>query len=270
MKHILLITILLLSFVSTAQKKRKKTHYYDANLNEISASKFKRRQKSNLFKTLVFENDTAKVKKLVYLEVFGKLDQKKHHQLKKLYSLRHKIDTTKSWFIHYVDSIPDEKKMPKHSGNAYYTKNGKYLGFIAVGQDESKFREMDKKAYSHRHLKNYDDYVKKIIREENVFQRSDNAELLHFYAKNYGFSKDFLIKHKYIKDYNLIVKNFFKEAIKQYKVIIIHPNGEFHLSFYETFYYTKEDPEPPKHKLLEKEYFNKIRNLWKRKIKKYN
>ncbi len=267
MRNILFMLFALLVFNSNAQKKSHR--YYDVNLNEISSSKFKRKQKSNLFKTIVFENDTTKVKKLVYIEMFGKLDAKKHHQLKKLYSLRHQIDTTKAWFIHYIDSIPDEKKMPKYSGNAYYDKKGKYLGFIANGQPKKKFKKMEAKAKSHRHLKNYDDYMKEILEEEGKFKRRKKAELLHFYAKNYGFSNETLIKHKYIKDYNLIIKNFFKETLKQYKVIVIHPNGEFHLSFYESFYYTSKDPENPKHKLLKKSFFNKIRNKWKRKVKKF-
>ncbi|WP_442265606.1 hypothetical protein ACSIGC_15080 [Tenacibaculum sp. ZS6-P6] len=269
MKQIIIVS--LFAFISiNAQRTthQKKYRYYNADFKEISFLNFKQNEDSELFKTVNYENDSSFIRKLMYKEVFGKLDKRRHHQLKKLYSLRYKIDTTKAWFIHYVDSIPNKEKMPAQSGIAYYNKQKEVIGFVPYGSDSKTPKKDYSNAAYHAHLSSYNDYVHHIEKEISSFGKEKTSELIHFYNKNHGFPKNVLYNLSYFKDDNLILKKSFREAVRNYEVIVIHPDGQFYLSFFgNRNYISFSGRKNITKKLLKKSFFNRKRKQWKRKVK---
>ncbi|SNR16908.1 hypothetical protein [Tenacibaculum jejuense] len=270
MKQLIFVALFLV-FSINAQKAAhtKKYHYYDANFKEIPFLKFKKQEKSKLFKTVTYQNDTAYIKKLMYNEVFGNLDKTKHQQMKKLYSVRYHIDTTKTWFIHYIDSIPDKEKMPKKSGNAYYNKNNELIGYVPYGSNDALFDSISSKSSYHKHMRNYEDYITDIKKEIQSFEKGETAELIHFYNTNHGIEKEVLENYNYYKDSYSVLKKSFKEAVKSYQVIIIYPDGQFYFSFYGNKNYVSfGGSSNTTSKLLKKKYFNKKRKKWEKSVAK--
>ena len=115
MKKYFIISLLTLSVITGYSQKRK-TIYVNENFTEIIFSEYKKGLKSGLFTATEIVNDTAIFLKLRYAEYFGTLSPQKKKQINSLFNKRFKADTIKTWLIHYIDTLPNKKEMPKVSG----------------------------------------------------------------------------------------------------------------------------------------------------------
>ena len=65
---------------------------------------------------------------------------------------------------------------------------------------------------------------KKCIKNHNKYKKT--SELLHFYGHNLGHPNN-VKKLVWYKDYGLIIKKLFADSYRNFKIIIIHSDGEF-------------------------------------------
>ena len=235
MKKIFILSVFIFHFfVSHSQEK--KTVYVDENYQIVSRKEFNKKNRSKLFYITNLDLDTAFYKKLRYKEFFGKLDFKKKHQLNKLFQSRFKIDTTKIWVIHYIDSLPNVKEMPKKSGIVF----------------------LDSIKVKHKHVVSYEDYRKGISKEKKQYNKFKDVELIHFYEFNKGYPKKDIESDHWYHDNIKMLKRIFTDGMKMYKVIILFPNGDFCLNPYG---YDKVK------KILKKKKYYKEKKKWEKKHK---
>jgi hypothetical protein len=174
MKKYFIISLLTLSVITGYSQKRK-TIYVNENFTEIIFSEYKKGLKSGLFTATEIVNDTAIFLKLRYTEYFGTLSPQKKKQINSLFNKRFKVDTIKTWLIHYIDTLPNKKEMPKVSGVIVYDSLNKVKGiFSSKKKFRSNFRINSK--YKHKHVSSYTDYLKKIKNE-----RKKVNKLRHFF-----------------------------------------------------------------------------------------
>ena len=255
MKKVLLF-LALLSYLNSFSQ-HKKIIYADEYFNTISFTNYQKKLSSNLFDIAEIENDTAIIKKLRYASYYGKLKAVTNRQLSKILNKRFNIDTTKTLLIHYINSVPDIKKMPKESGIEFLDSLNNNTGIFLT---ESKFKT-DLKKYSynkHKHVLSKDDFFKKIKSERKKF--SKKIELIHFYKTNNGFPVKKLSPYNYFKDDNNLISRLFSDKTKMYKVILIHPNGEFYVSKFSHGSFLREK------KLTKKSFYKKEKKIWKKKL----
>ncbi len=237
MRPFFITLIIFISFQSLAQVR--KFIYVNEKYEEIDFNTFSRKVQSELFFVSEVENDTAVFKKIRFKEFYGDLTNRKKSQLNKLFLKKFNIDSTKIWFIHYQDSLPNIQLMPEKSGIIYL--------------DSFKIR--------HRHVMSYEDDKKIIPRELKEYKKVKNLSLLHFYGINKGYPA-ITEEYKWFKDYNLILKKTFTDGMKMYRAIIIYPNGNF------VVYAINKPPFEIK-KLLNFKSFKKAEKKWRRKYEKY-
>ncbi|CAL2107187.1 conserved hypothetical protein [Tenacibaculum sp. 190524A02b] len=258
--RLVFILILVLHTYTYAQKT--KTIYVDENYKEIRKYKFVKKLASFLYEVVTINKQDTVYKKLRYFEYFGKLNNIKIRQLQQLYAKRYSIDSTKTWLIHYLDTLPNKKKMPKASGILFYTPKTKDSLFIS--DDNQKPQETYFKNYAkHKHLESYTDYIIKLRKEFRQAKSFDkkNAMLLHFYNYNKGMPINELKSYAYFKDINKVLKKSFNDMLFKYQIILIYPNGEYYVS---TAFERKKEHQ----KLLNKEYYNKRKRKWKQALAK--
>lgn len=264
MKKIFLLSVFVLFFFKS-NSQIKDTIYVDESYNKITRNEFKRKALSSLFYSANLNKDSIHYKKLRYKEYFGSLGFKKKHQLNKLFNLRFKIDTTKIWLIHYVDSLPDMKRMPVKSGIILLDSIGRQDGKILSKKDFSNLLinrstnritiNSDVSKRKHRHVTSYKDYKRIISKERKRYKKFKNVELIHFYEFNKGYPKEDIENNKWYQDKNKLLKRTFTDGMKMYKVIVLFPNGDFCLNPY--------GPDKAK-KILKRKKYLREKKKWKK------
>ncbi len=256
------LVLCLFGFYLTAQELP--VVYVDESLQTIPEEVYVNKQKMNIFLEAEIVTDTVIYKKLFYNKFFGTLDKNKKSQLNKLLYQRYQMDSSKVWVIHYTDSLPDVTTLPKKDKIVYKpvdsTQESKEaaLYFNSINRIRSNsFSSTDyheklnrTKRYHHFSYKSWYNSRKKEIKK---YSKIDNTLLLHFYDYNAGFPA--IDKNvKWHKDPYSIIKSIFSDGVKNYSRIIIHPDGDFFVSYCcLTFEEEKE--------LTNKEFFDKKKNL---------
>ncbi|CAM1347421.1 hypothetical protein [Tenacibaculum insulae] len=258
MKKILLILLLFTYYINHSQSK--KIIYVDEKYNEISFTSYQKKLSSKLFDIAIVEDKNMIYKKLRYYEYYSKLPIKTKYQLTKLFSKRFNIDSTKTLLIHYIDSVPDIKKMPIESGIEIKDSLNKTIRFISNTELKSN-KNGSNYLKKHRHIQSFNDYIKNIKSEINKYHKK-RLELIHFYNQNKGFPEWKLKEIKYFKDHNSLIKKIFSDKMKTYDVILIHSNGEFYVSNTRNHSYNKEN------KLAKKSFYDKQKNKWLKRLNK--
>lgn len=199
------------------------------------------------------------LKKLRYVEFYGKLESTTKNQLFKLLNKRFNIDTSIVWLIHYIDSIPNIDNMPKESGIEFIDSSNKPTGiFLTDKEYKSNYKKYPYR--KHKHIFSTNDYLKNISSEKKKVKK--NVEFIHFYNYNAGFPEKKLTDLSYFKDPNSLISNLFNDRMKLFKVILIHPNGEFYVSKYKQGHFTKGN------KLAKKSFYNRQKKKWLKRINK--
>ena len=250
MKKATLLIFFFISIYSFSQKK--KIIYLDEDINQISSNKFKQKIKSKLFDTAIVSNDTAIFYKLRFIEYFGTIPEVKKKQLNNYLLKSNEIDTKKVIVINYIDSIPNEKKMPKIS--MAYTLDS--IGDITKKPISlKKFHRQKKRINSKKYIAVYNkyDYIQKL---ENKSSHYKNIQYLNYYKNNKGFPVKTLRKNNYYKDYKLVIHNMFNDGLMVYSTIILFPNGEFYTGKFDfgNTYHKKKIYDKAKKKWLKQFY----------------
>jgi hypothetical protein len=256
-KNCICILLILLNFINSYSQEQP-IKYVDEKYAEISFKEYSKRLKSNLFETTLVYKDEIIYKKLRYKEYFGEIPKTKKDQIAKLFLTRYNIDTTKVWFIHYLDTIPNAEKMPKVSGIELLDDFGKPIGkFVTNNEYRNNFRKYIQ--YKHKHVTSKQDYIESIKRERGKVDE-DEIELIHFYNVNKGFSEKVLTSNGYFNDQYAVVRKLFNDGMMAYKTIIIFPDGKFYASRFGLFQEEK--------KLTKIKNYQKHRKKWFKKLGK--
>lgn len=253
MKNII-TPIFYLLMVLNMYSQQTKTVYVDESYDEITKEKFERLLKSNLYDIAETTKDKKIYKKLRYKEYFGRLSKKNKDQLNKLFSSRYSIDSTKKWLFHYLDSLPNKEKMPKISGVIVYDSLDTKKAFFL---SKKKFNNNYKKYINskHRHVMSYDEFQDRIRKEKKKI--SKKIAFTHIYNQNNGIPEEFLKEMNYYKDNIPIFRNIFSDGMKNYKTILIFPNGNFYLVNNYNISNVK--------KLLQSKFYSKRKKNWSKK-----
>ena len=253
MKNIITPIFYLLMVINTYSQQTK-TVYVDDSYDEITKEKFERLLKSNLYDIAQSTRDKKIYKKLRYKEYFGRLSKKNKDQLNKLFNSRYNIDSTKKWLFHYLDSLPNKEKMPKISGVIIYdsldTKKSFFLPKKKFNNNYKKYMNSN-----HRHVMCYDEFQDRIRKEKKKI--SKKIVFTHIYNQNNGIPEEFLKEMNYYKDNIPIFRNIFSDGMKNYKTILIFPNGNFYLVNNYNISNVK--------KLLQSRSYNKRKKNWSKK-----
>jgi len=258
-KSLLFILFVLLRVNCYSQDKE--VFYIDERYKEISLTEFESKAQSNFYLIATSSNDTAIFKKIRFREYFGKLDTKKKHQLNKLLYQKHKIDSTKIWLIHHIDSLPNIDKFREKSGIILLDSLGNEFGKI-MNVKEFNFKHAERLYHqkkinfykTHKMVTSYKNYKKNAVKEKREFGRFKNLELLHFYNfnKNYPLENDqFNWKH----DSNQIFQKVFTDGNKMYLNLIIFPNGDFYT-------HSGRASLKKQKKLLKKKFYDRLKKDW--------
>ncbi|RSC94029.1 hypothetical protein [Tenacibaculum singaporense] len=258
-KKIILI-ILFFNFFYISFSQHKKIIYVDENYKTIDFITYSKKLDSKLFDIAIASNDTATFKKLRFSEFYGNLNSKVKNQFKKIINKRYKIDTTNIWLIHYIDTIPNIKKMPKESGIEFLDSLNNPTGIFLNNKEFKKKKSHPFKR--HKHITSSKDYINRIKQERKRVNKKVN--LIHFYNFNKGFPIKTLNSLGYYKDYNNLVSKLFNDKMKMFSVIILYPSGDFYTSKH---YYGSSLKEK---KLLKTRYFNNQKEKWLNTINKLN
>ncbi len=213
--------------------------HVDENYKEISSSEFERRLKSKLFYYTKYTSDTIDYKKLKFREFFGNIGFEKKKQLNDLFKKKYRIDSSKVWVIHYYDSLPDTKKMPKNT-------------LIEIKYASS--------TPTVRNKMSLEVFKKGLRKMKERYWRNKKAKLYNFYnyKNEYPIAKS---KVKWYKDENLVLKKMFGQGVDMYATIILLKNGNYYFS-------STVRPSTTEKLLLDPQMFVKIRNSWKQRYKK--
>jgi len=289
MKKILLSTFLLFFVPLQLFPQSKRIYYSDEEYKQINYTEFSKKVDSKLYLMAIFENDTAIFKKLRFKEYFGHLSAQKKTQLNKLFYKRFQIDSSKIWLIHYIDSIPNIKKIPKEvihhfidsinkkenreivldkesikNHDYYYLNtplyNDSLHGFLTkrIMNKKELFQFLEHSQYvTHRHINNYNNYRTSISKEKKKMKKYKKIILLHFCSTDL-FNSAGKIDEKFFIDPNLILKKTFSDGMLMYNNIIIKPNGDFYLN---------SDFTLPNHIFNDREY-QSLEKKWLKKVQK--
>jgi hypothetical protein len=221
------LTFILLSFNSFSQKKEL---YYNEKYQRIEKKVFQEKLKSELFRVTSYENDTAKVSKLRYLSFFGTLDSIKNKQLHERLSKLYDLEPTEAWFMHYIPSLPTPSKMPDEDGIIHIdVKAGDSIFVPRKGRKRRAAKNFDQKKYSQkRHVFTLESYQESLTTWSNKWR--SKVTFFHIYGKDNGFPTNFSDEVLLLKDPKNIIRRMFNDGLVPYRVIILHPNGDFFVS----------------------------------------
>ena len=216
MKNLLFTAFFLLFGLSQSYSQTKRIIYADENYKQIDFTEYSKKMKSGLYFFARFENDTAVFKKLRFKEFYGSLNTHKKTQLNKLFYQRFQIDSTKIWLIHYIDSVPDIKRITNKSDlkkiHDVYQESGRKNFFDKKAIHSSDFysvtmssnNDSDKK-YKDSIIINYDpvkNTYQRIINKEEVFYFLDYLQL---YPQNtFKYLRNHK-KNKYTDNKNIVL-----------------------------------------------------------------
>ena len=251
MRNSLFILFVLFFTCSYGQKKE---IYYSEKYQLIEKKDFKKRLKSKLFIVTTVENDTAKFHKLRFTEFFGSMDSVKHKQLVSQLTSKYKIDPNRTWYIGYMDSLPNAKKMHKRSGLYYVDTIAKDSIFVP---NNRKYKKFDRKNYNYRR------HVMSVEGFQNFLERwpkkvNSNIEFFYLYIVNKGFPLNFSKKVRLYKDPKNIVRKVFNDGQVPYRAIILYPTGEF--------YVTSGDNWERRVRLIKRKVYFKEKEKWLKRV----
>jgi len=268
MKQIFFGVLIILSIFQSYSQEKKRI-YVDENYKVISFEKFNFKFRTELFEITNAETSTSLYKKLRYKIFFGSLNQLKKSQLNKFYYKKFGIDSTKIWIIHYKDSLPNIKFMPKKSGVIMLDSMGNDIGKV-LSKKEFKDRIVKRSKNSikinnsarHRRVLSYEDYDEIISKEQLEPNKVNDFLLLYFYNVNKGYPV-LNSKNQWLEDLNMILRKTFSEGITMYKFLIIHPNGDYYASSCRNCFIDEK-------KLLKLKSFKKAEKKWSKTLKRFN
>ena len=222
-------SFLLLAFLFSFQLfGQKKELYYNEKYQPIEKSVFKKKLKSELFQVTSYENDTAKVNKLRYLSFFGTLDSIKNKQLHERLSQLYSLNPNEAWFIHYIPSLPTPRKMPDEEGIMYIDVKAGDSIFVPRRKRRSS-KNIDRKKYGYsRQVFTLENYQESLLRWSDKL--SSKVTFFHVFGKDNGFPTNFSDEVLLLKDPKNIIRRMFNDGQVPYRVIILHPNGDFFVS----------------------------------------
>lgn len=241
-------TFLLFLIMSTSIfSQEKKTFYFSEDLKTITYKEFLKKKENPIYRLTVAENDTAIFKRIKYINYFGQLSPLKKRQLSKILYNKYKIDSLKPLLIHFLDGVPNIDEMPKKTMIKTLGKNEKLSDKYVSSNHFTK--NFERRIY----IQSKKDYIESTTKH---YHKVDNEkyEYIHLYEENKGFPTEKLEKTKTYHDKNNFIKNIFSDGITTYKLVLIHPNGEFYLSNFNHFERCNE--------LLERKAFDKAKKKW--------
>ena len=172
---------------------------------------FYHKNKTSIYNHVSIETDSVIFKRLRYNYYFGDLRKDIKSQFFKLLYQKHGIDTTKALVIHYRDTIKAMKNFPKRDSVVHEGETEKW----------------------HWHLLSYKGFKRNHFKCLKRYKKFKDANILHFYGVHLGSSKE-LEEMKWLKDYGMLISKLFSDGYSNFKRIIIHPNGEFYITDYNT------------------------------------
>lgn len=175
---------------------------------------------------------------------------------------RYQIDSTKTWVIHYSDTLPDKTTLSKKTYLEYLPKYQTEESFEAVRKlKQNSFTDTKNiaaalKLVTTKHHHSFKTSQNNLRRELRSYKKHKNALLLHFFNINKGYpTKDRI--EVWLKDPYEVIRKTFNDGIYNYKHIVFYPNGEFFVS-YSKLPYEKEI------EYLDKAYFIKQKDSFLR------
>lgn len=269
-KTLLILVFILISINGFCQKLR--FFYQDEKGNNISFSSYNNRLNSGLYYATSSGYDTTFIKGMKFKEEYGKLDLIQKKQLNKLYAKRNDIDSTKTWLIHYIDSLPNITNMPKTTGlylfNEFESKIAEEIKsrrFYHFAKDSFLISYKGYVGYSKKIALNYNDYKKISLQEHKKYAKFESVELIHFFELNKGYPKEDIKKEKLFQDEYLVLKKIFNKNVDDdYHIIVIYPNGKYYKVYSREIFKVKE------RQILKYKSFTRLEKLWKKKVKNLN
>lgn len=250
-----LLFFLVSVMMSISSFSQKKELYYNENYQQIKKKDFDKRLKSELFIETAVENDTAKFFKLRFYEFFGVVDSIKNKQLRSQLISKYPINPYKTWFINYLDTLPDAQKMHQEAGIYYIDTIAKDSLFVP------NYRSIKKSTYDkynyHYHVSSIKSYQKYLERWPKMV--NSKIEYFYIYVVNKGFPLEFSPKVRLYQDPKNIVRKVFNDGQVPYHDIILFPDGDF--------YVTTADNWGRKVKLLKKKKYLEEKKKWLSKLK---
>ena len=274
-KTLLIIVFILISINGFCQKLR--FFYQDEKGNNISFSSYRFKLSSGFYYATSSSNDATLINGMKFKEEYGQLDLIQKKQLNKLYAKRNNIDSTKTWLIHYIDSLPNIRNMPKTTGlysfNEFETKIAEEIKsrrFYHFAKDsllrsQKLYEYKGYVGYSIKIALNYNDYKKISLQEHKKYAKFESVELIHFFELNKGYPKEDIKKEKLFQDEYLVLKKIFNKNVDDdYHIIVIYPNGKYYKVYSREIFKVKE------RQILKYKSFTRLEKLWKKKVKNLN
>lgn len=213
--------------------------YFDRDLNEISKDVFLTKLKTDQYQSISLQSDTIQSYKLRRKEIFGKLDSLTNSQLRMSLFRFYKVDTAKTLFIHYMDTLTVVANMPLHDTLIVKVKTDKQ-GAIKT---------------SHQHRISFETEKKNLLKEVRLFEKFQDARFLHL-VNVFNDYPVMVAHHKMMKDQNLLYRKVFSDGIKPYVNIILYKDGTFLMTTYQMTVFQIR-------KRLKQNKFDKEKSKWK-------
>ncbi|WP_136467876.1 hypothetical protein [Flagellimonas onchidii] len=198
-----LILIVSTFCLTTASSQSKDIVYLDEGYQKISKYEFDRKSNSKLYYALQYDLDTIIFKRVFLKYYMGHLDATDKNQLFALLKHRNGVDTSKTIFVHYKDTLPSIDSFPEKDSIVYF-KNGK-----------------------HRHIVSHKTFVNG---HRNCEQSGSTKKIgiYHFFNFNAGHPIQ-IDKVKWHQDHHSLLRKLFynKSDNNRNWTLLIHPNGDF-------------------------------------------
>ncbi|MEO0504507.1 MAG: hypothetical protein AAF090_00045 [Bacteroidota bacterium] len=198
-----LFFFLLAFWSSSMHSQEEKRFFLDENDFLISETVFENKKKSSIYFSEKLYSEKGPVERLRFLTYMGIMDSTIHQQMNKLLSNRIQADTTKTFFIRYVDSVESKEKMKK----------GEFTRQTTTGP------------------KNYGNQWRSFVISSKGRNRYNNkkVQVLHLYGHLKKEDKT-IYELGWRKDPSNIFKHLFMTLGKPNSAfVVIHPDGRFWL-----------------------------------------
>ncbi|MEL7270914.1 MAG: hypothetical protein AAGL34_15175 [Bacteroidota bacterium] len=188
---------------SSLQSQEEKRFFLDEDDFVISETVFENKKKSSIYFSERLYSEKGPVERLRFLTYMGIMDSTIHQQMNKLLSIRIQADTTKTFFIRYVDSVESKEKMKK----------GEFTRQTTTGP------------------KNYGNQWRSFVISSKGRNRYNNkkVQVLHLYGHIQKEDKT-IYELGWREDPSNIFKHLFMTLGKPNSAfVVIHPDGRFWL-----------------------------------------
>lgn len=214
--------------------------YLDWDLKEISAEVFRIKMNSGRYASTRVSVDTNfRFFKLKRKEVFGKLDSLTTHQLRLALLKSQGVETNKTLFIHYLDTLPLVGAMPARDT-------------VII---EQKLDKNGRPYTSHTHLHSFHTEAKGLRREIEFMKQFKEVEFFHL-VNVFSDYPVWVEGHKMMEDPMKTFRKVFSDGLTPYNNIILYSDGTFLMTTYKL---TSSQIK----KLLNRKNFDKQRKKWK-------